>query len=334
MLLLLGGLAPGARADVTVMLEEPYSYDGALAGTGHSAVYLDRVCAASPVLLRRCGPGERGAVISRYTRIADYDWIAIPLIPYLYAVDNAEDVPLYADNKLVAFLRDQYRRSHLEAIAPDADSGETPKGDWIQLVGSSYDRTSYGFQIETTPEQDDALIEWFNSRPNSHTYSFVSRNCADFVRSVVNFYYPKAVSRGFLTDLEVTTPKHAAKSLVKYSNHHPDILFSRVVFPQVPGTIRRSRPVRGVLESLVRAKKYVLPFAAFHPAVAGGVVAIYLVGDRFNPARNAMIFNLNGDPAAPVTKDERKAYRKDLKDIMAQDGKGEKDLGYDEISWR
>ena len=129
-------------------------------------MYLTRVCAASPVVLRRCRAGEHGVVISRYDRIGGYDWIAIPLIPYLYAVENPEDVPLYADNKLVAFLRDQYRRSHLEEIAPDGPSGETPKGDWVQLVGSSYDRTSYGFQIETSAAQDDAFIAWFNSRPN------------------------------------------------------------------------------------------------------------------------------------------------------------------------
>ena len=63
------GLTPEACANGTILLEEPYSYDGALAGTGHTAVYLTRVCAATPVTLRRCNPGEHGVVISRYTRI-------------------------------------------------------------------------------------------------------------------------------------------------------------------------------------------------------------------------------------------------------------------------
>src|ERR1700691_6545424 len=103
--LLLLCAAPRARADVAVLLEEPYSYDGAFAGTGHAAVYLSRVCAEPPLLLRRCAPGEFGAVISRYDGIAGHDWIAIPLIPYLYAVDNPENVPLSADAKLVDFLR-------------------------------------------------------------------------------------------------------------------------------------------------------------------------------------------------------------------------------------
>src|SRR5271168_4655837 len=105
-----------AHADVTLLLEEPYSYDGAFAGTGHAAVYLSRVCAESPLVLRRCSPGEFGVVISRYDGIAGHDWIAIPLIPYLYAVDNPENVPLSADAKLVDFLRNRYRQNHLQSV--------------------------------------------------------------------------------------------------------------------------------------------------------------------------------------------------------------------------
>src|SRR6202790_552692 len=105
-------LTPQVHADVTVLLEEPYSYDGAFAGTGHTAVYLTRVCSASPTVLRRCYPGEAGVVISLYNRIAGYDWIAIPMLPYLYSLAQPEEIPLYADPKLVAFLRDQYRQQY------------------------------------------------------------------------------------------------------------------------------------------------------------------------------------------------------------------------------
>jgi hypothetical protein len=325
-------MAPRAQANVTVLLEEPYSYDGALAGTGHTAIYLTRVCAATPVTLRRCAPGERGVVISRYTRIAGYDWIAIPLIPYLYAVQNPEDVPLYADPRLVEFLRDRYRRSHLEDLAADAPGGATPKGDWYELIGSSYDRTNYGFEIETTAEQDDALIEWLNSRPNRATYQFASRNCADFVRDVLDFYYPKSISRGNLADLFVSTPKHAAKSLVKYGKRHSDLAFTQFVIPQVPGSVKRSRPVRGVVESVFRAKKYVVVFAAFHPLIGGGVVTADLVGDRFSPARNMMVFNLAGEPLAAPTKEERSIFLKDLRNETAD--VADRDVGAGEIGWR
>ncbi len=81
LLLGLACLAPMAKADVAVLLEEPYSYDGALAGTGHAAIYLNRVCAASRTVLRHCLPGEPGVVIRRYQRVAGYDWLAIPLNP-------------------------------------------------------------------------------------------------------------------------------------------------------------------------------------------------------------------------------------------------------------
>jgi len=54
------------EAGATLFLGEPYGYDGAFAGTGHAAVYLSGVCATSPVVLRRCAPGEAGIVLSRY----------------------------------------------------------------------------------------------------------------------------------------------------------------------------------------------------------------------------------------------------------------------------
>src|SRR6266404_4112251 len=113
LLLLFLCLTPQVHADVTVLLEEPYSYDGAFAGAGHTAIYLTRVCAAYPTLLRRWNTGELGVVSSRYNRIGEYYWMAVPLLPYLYAVAEPEDTHLYADSKLVAFLRDQYRRENL-----------------------------------------------------------------------------------------------------------------------------------------------------------------------------------------------------------------------------
>src|SRR5579863_3857023 len=324
---LLAGFAPRAQANVTVLLEEPYSYDGALAGTGHTAVYLSRVCAATPVTLRRCTPGEHGVVISRYARIGGYDWIAIPLVPYLYAVENPEDIPLYADPKLETFLRDQYRRAHLEDLAPDAPGGEMPKGDWYELIGSSYDRTNYGFEIETTPEQDDALIARLNSLPNRASYKVVSRNCADFVREVLDFYYPHAVARASIADLGVSTPKHAAKSLVRYSKRHRDLEFAEFVIPQVPGSVKRSRPVRGVLESVFRAKKYVVVLAAFHPLIAGGVLSADLVGDRFNPARNSPVFSLTSAPLPPPTNSERRSFLKDLQTVAENDAERDSPAG-------
>jgi hypothetical protein len=312
------------RAQATLLLEEPYSYDGTFAGTGHAAVYLSRVCAESPTALRRCLPGETGAVISRYHEIAGRDWIAVPLIPYLYAVSNPEDVPLVADEKLVKFLRHNY----LESISiTDAAS--------YQLAGSAYDRTTYGFHIATRPEQDDELIRILNSGPNSEAYKLLNRNCADFARQIIDFYYPKAIHRSIIADLGVMTPKQAAKSLARAAKHHPELQLTTFIIPQVPG-LKRSKPVHGVIESVVLAKKYVTPFLLFHPFVVGTVEAAYWAGWRFNPAKGALIFDANnmnaGDPRQvlelPLSSDQRRFYELSLAAIKRGS------IGADLPEWR
>src|SRR5205807_8586792 len=98
-----------AGSSATLLLEEPYGKLGFFTATGHAAVYLSGVCAETPVKLRACAPGETGIVLSRYDGVGGYDWVAIPLIPYLYAVERAQEVPLFADAKTTLFLRDQYR---------------------------------------------------------------------------------------------------------------------------------------------------------------------------------------------------------------------------------
>src|SRR5580658_10402165 len=195
-LLVLASISAGlAHASATLLLEEPYGKLGFFTATGHAAVYLSGVCAETPLELRPCGPGETGVVLSRYDGVGGYDWIAIPLIPYLYAVERSEDVPLIANAKMAAFLRDRYRRKYLEDVVPDGRNGETPGGNWYELVGASYDRTIYGFEIETTPAQDAALIRTLNSSTNRSHFHLAWRNCADFAKDIINFYQPKALHR-------------------------------------------------------------------------------------------------------------------------------------------
>ncbi len=294
-------------AQATLLLEEPYSYDGTFAGTGHAAVYLSRVCAETPTELRHCRPGETGVVISRYHGVAGRDWLAVPLMGYLYAVNHPDDVPLYADSKLVALLRERYLGAML--LPAEKQAGDEPR---YQLAGSAYDRTLYGFRFATRPEQDDQLIRWLNSSPNSETYALLKRNCADFVKQIVNFYYPHAVHRSVIADLGVMTPKQAAKSLVHSGKRHPEMHLTTFIIPQVPG-LKRSKPVHGVIESVVLAKKYVTPVLLFHPFVVGTVEAAYWAGWRFNPAKGAYIFDpdspdLGRSIERPLTAEQRRAY--------------------------
>ena len=281
-----------ARADAVLLLEEPYGSFGSFNPTGHAAVYLTGVCAASPTQLRRCEAGESGVVISRYHKIAGYDWLAIPLLPYLYAVQSPEEIPKSVDAQKVAALRDSYRRAHLSELAPDNAHGGAPVGEWTQLVGSAYDRKIYGFQIETTTKQDEALIEQFNRRKNKSHFDLFDSNCADFARQVLNFYAPHAVHRNFFADAGITTPKQVAKSFVRYARHHPAVELSPFVIPQVPGSIRRSRRVDGVAEALLKSKKYMFLLAYLNPPLMGGIAVAYFVEGRFNPKRNAGVFDI------------------------------------------
>jgi hypothetical protein len=281
-----------AHADATLLLEEPFGIFGSLNPTGHAAVYLTRVCAASPTLLRRCQAGEAGVVLSRYPKMAGYDWVAIPVLPYLYAVDTPEEIPQSADAQSVAALRDAYSRAHLPALAPRNAEGGAPEGEWVRLVGSAYDRRIYGFQIVTRPEQDDAFIQQFNSRKNHGHFNLLFHNCADFARAVLNFYYPHAVRRNFIADVGITTPKQVAKSLVRYGRKHRELLCSSFVIAQVPGSLPRSRHIDGVLEAMLKTKKYALPLAILHPLITGSFAVAYLSEGRFDPRRNIVNFDI------------------------------------------
>ena len=290
-----------ARPAVTLLLEEPYGTFGGMNPTGHAAVYLSHICAASPTSLRRCNEAEQGVVISRYHRIGGYDWLAIPLVPYLYAVDRPDEVPSSVTPEDVAALRNTWRRTNLTEVAPNNEDGTRPEGDWIQLVGAAYERTIYAFGIETTAEQDDKFIQTFNARTNANHFNLLFHNCADFARQAIDFYYPHAIQRSLIADAGITTPKQAAKSLVSYSKRHRDLQFSVVVIPQVQGTVPRSSAVRGVLESLVKSKRYALPLvsvAALHPYFGGSLALAWLEGARFDPRRLADHSDSSSEPTA------------------------------------
>lgn len=295
--LAIGGLR--AFGDAALLMEEPYAQFGAFNPTGHAAIYLNHICAESPTRLRRCRAGEPGAVISRYHKIDGYDWLAIPLVPYLYAVERVEDVPSTADAALEASLRDQYRRAHLLAFAPDVaegkKAGEAPGGEWTQLIGASYDRRIYGFQIQTTPEEDERFMDKFNDSRNEGHFNLLFHNCADFSRTLLNVYYPHSIHRNFFVDLGITTPKQVARSLTKYADRHPELTFSTFMIPQVPGSIKRSHSIDGVMESVVKSKKYVLPIAALNPEIAAGLVVAYLTDGRFKAPKDATVEIIPGE---------------------------------------
>jgi hypothetical protein len=202
-------------------------------------------------------------------------------------VDTISEVPKTVDRATETAMRDAWRHEHLLDLIPDTSDGKPPQGDWIQLVGSLYDRKIYAFEVETTAQQDERLIETFNDKTNRSHFDLFFRNCADFSRGVLDLYYPGSVRRSFTADLGMTTPKQLAKDLVHYAGRHERMDLQIFVLPQVEGSIPRSSKVDGVAEAILR-KKYVIPIAFLQPYCAAGLAVTYFTGGRFNPNKNAV----------------------------------------------
>jgi hypothetical protein len=135
---------------------------------------------------------------------------------------------------------------------------------------------------------------------------------------VINFYYPRALHRSVVADVGITTPKQMAKTMLKFSARHPQLQLSRFVIPQIPGSVARSTPVHGVVESFLKSKKYMVPSAVVSPIFAGCVVAVYVGtgAGRFDPAREALVFNAQRALEPPLGAEDRRSYQSELNHLM------------------
>ena len=277
--LALSGIPLDAQA--ALLMEEPYGFFGTVNPTGHTAIYLARVCAETPVKLRRCRPGETGSVISRYQGIDGYDWVAMPLIPYLYAVEDAADVPAHVNRETVIALRNRYHEAHLMGLGAKLDEGNLVRGGWTQLVGSTYQRRIFAFRFETKPEQDDALIARLNGSANRSHFELLYNNCADFSQVILNLYLPHTFHRTIFPDAGITTPKHIAYTLERYARKHPEIHLTVLEIPMVPGFEHLRRANNGVAEALFTTG-YAIPLALINPYLTGGIFVDYLVQGQYH----------------------------------------------------
>jgi hypothetical protein len=78
------------------------------------------------------------------------------------------------------------------------------------------------------------------------------------------------------------------------------LTFSTFMIPQVPGSIKRSHPIDGVMESVVKSKKYVLPLAVLTPEVTAGLVVAYLTDGRFRAPKDAAVEEVPGETVTKV----------------------------------
>lgn len=269
-----------SRAQAALLMEEPYGFFGTLNPTGHTAIYFARICAETPVKLRRCGAGELGSVIARYQGIAGYDWVAMPLIPYLYSVEDPSAVPARVNRETVMRLRNAYHEQHMGDLGAHVFEGNLVHGGWTQLVGVAYERKIYAFRFATTEAQDDALMEMLNDKANRSHFDLIYSNCADFARGLMNEYFPRTFHRTIFPDAGMTTPRQITYKLVKYARKHPGTDLTVFEIPQVPGYRRMSHPNKSVSASLVTTG-YAVPLTLLNPYLAGAIFVDYLVRGRY-----------------------------------------------------
>jgi hypothetical protein len=274
------GFPSRSQAQAALLMEEPYGFFGTLNPTGHAAIYFSRLCAETPVKLRHCEPGEPGAVIARYQGIAGYDWVAMPLIPYLYSVEDPADVPERVNHEVVMRLRKEYHDARMGELGPTVLEGNFLHGGWNQLVGVAYERKIYAFRFATTEEQDDAVLERLNDSQNRTKFNLFYNNCADFARAIMNEYYPHTFKRTVFPDAAIVTPRQITSKLTHYADKHPEAKLAVFAIPQVPGFRHKSHANLSVSASLITTG-YAIPIAILNPYLAGGLFIDYLVRGRF-----------------------------------------------------
>jgi hypothetical protein len=73
--------------------------------------------------------------------------------------------------------------------------------------------------------------------------------------------------------------------------------------------MKRSKPVRGVVESAFKAKKYMAPLLLWHPAIVGCFAAAYFTGSHgFDPGRHALVFDPHRDLEPAMNAHQRREY--------------------------
>jgi hypothetical protein len=280
---------PRARGDIGIVLNESLDTSVArITGSGHSAVYLSRVCPDSPIRLRLCRPGEEGSVISNYTTLGEdqpYEWNIVPLSVYLYGVEDPGNRPLFGSAKVKYALEERYREKYLAEYCTTNSCKTGNKAEWREMVAATISRSVYIFVVKTTVEQDQQFIAEFNAGPNQNHFNGVTRNCATFTRSVMNAYFPHSTKPDYLNDFGMTSPKAIARSFTRYALKHPESDFRVLHFAQVPGTYKRSSECRDGTEQLYHSKKLLVPMAIFADYELAAVTASYLLTGRFNPER-------------------------------------------------
>lgn len=286
-----------ARADVSLFLHEALGISGEASAAGHCSVYFSNICSDSPVgPLRLCRSDETGVVIASYPNFgADqlYDWFATPLLPYLYGIEREEELPVYVNGQIRNLLRENYRQKHFRGLVNDTADATMPPGGWREQIGCLFNRDIYSFTLKTTREEDQVLLDRLNRDPNRSHFNTIYNNCADFVRRLLNSYFPHSTHRDWLNDFTMTTPKAIARTLTRYASKRPERLFTVHRFTQMAGPIRRSLTNRSFSEKGLISRKYLVPMILFKPVLLPIFAGSYFLTGWFDSERQFRTYATN-----------------------------------------
>ncbi len=284
---------------MTVLIGEPFGSFGRMMPVGHAAVYFDRICADGPLKVRMCRPGEQaGVAVARYHQIGEIDWVASPIMEFLYAVDRPDEVLTWTTPENQWALRQAYRERYLSKLVPDGHEYDVATNEWWETAGVAYNRKVWGYQLDTTVEQDERMVAFLNSDPNHHLYHLTRTNCANFVEMLVNLDFPGAVHHSIGADFGWMTPKQVAHCVWLYGEAHPDLHLKVIEVPQVPGSLVRSRPAWGAAEAGIKTIPYLLILSVIQPEVPITCAVMYYTHGRFPLGRAAV-------PVQPANFDRR-----------------------------
>lgn len=284
-----------AHARMALIVGEPFGSFGTMMPQGHASIYLEDFCVETAVRLRPCASGELGAVISRYHDLhhPDLDWLAFPLPVFLYGTADLAEIPHYVTAAQEADLRERYRQMNLTTYLPSrlnklGDPVPPSYGDWEEGIGAAFDRRLLVYSFNTTAEQNAAAMHWLNDRPNRRSYTLTRHNCADFVADVLRLALPSSViRRNVLADFDMTTPKHLARAVDTYGHAHPELGLQVYEVPQINGSLRRSRPLRGAAESLITTKRYFAVVVLLQPELMLADWILYEKRGKWHPGLDA-----------------------------------------------
>jgi hypothetical protein len=215
------------------------------------------------------------------------DWTVSPILQFLYGADRPQDILPFATSENVLARRELYRNRYLLALVP-VDTARH-KEDWWGSAGMAYNRRFWGYRLDTTPQQDAEFIAHMNALPNKALFRSSDNNCADFAAQMVNLYFPGAVLSNKVADFGFMTPKQVARSVAAYGEKHPESHFRVFEVPQVPGSVRRSRPVFGCAEAGLKIKRHVFILSIVQPEALIYLGIVYHHNGRWKIGQNAQL---------------------------------------------